>query len=182
MSGASYKENYGNGSILVDSVRGGLRCRAESAATLPRAPPDYGIQQQVRFMPGDRSNCAIAHVLDIVGDRWTLLVIRDIILGKTSFSEISASGERIPPSTLTARLELLVCQDLITKTPIAGGPGRQYRYELTERGADLSPLLASMMQWSARHDPETAVPPAMRKRLENDFSGAVESLRSRSIK
>lgn len=133
-------------------------------------------------MSGDRSKCAIAHVLDIVGDRWTLLVIRDLILGKTSFSEISASAERIPPSTLTARLDLLVCQDLITKTPVAGGPGRQYRYELTESGADLAPLLAAMMQWSARHDPDTPITPRMRKRLEKDFNGVVESLRSVSLK
>ena len=131
-------------------------------------------------MPGDRSNCAIAHVLDLVGDRWTLLVIRDITLGKTSFSEISASPEHIPPSTLTARLELLVSEKLITKTPVLGGPGRQYRYELTQRGTDLAPLLAAMMQWSARHDPNTAVPRVMRKQLENDFLGVVESLRSQN--
>jgi len=117
-------------------------------------------------MPGERSNCPIAHVLDIVGDRWTLLVIRDIgMLDKTSFSEISASPEHIPPSTLTARLELLLCENLITKTPVAGGPGRQYRYELTERGADLLPLLAAMMQWSGRHGPDTAVPLSLRERL-----------------
>jgi len=131
---------------------------------------------------GDRSKCPIARVLDIVGDRWTLLVIRDITLGKTSFSEISESPERIPPSTLTARLDMLVCQDLITKTPVTGGPGRQYRYELTGRGADLAPLLAAMMQWSARNDPETPIGPSMRKRLEGDFNGVVRSLRSRTLK
>lgn len=133
-------------------------------------------------MGGDRSKCPIARVLDIVGDRWTLLVIRDITLGKTSFSEISESPERIPPSTLTARLDMLVCQDLITKTPATGGPGRQYRYDLTARGADLAPLLAAMMQWSARHDPQTPIRPSMRKRLEEDFDGVVRSLRSRTLK
>jgi DNA-binding HxlR family transcriptional regulator len=132
-------------------------------------------------MPGERSKCAIAHVLDLVGDRWTLLVIRDIgILGKRSFSEISASPEHIPPSTLTARLELLVCQELITKTPVAGGPGRQYSYELTPRGEDFLPVLVAMLQWSARHDPDTAVPRAMRQRLEKDFSGVVDSFRSQA--
>lgn len=131
-------------------------------------------------MHADRSRCPIAHVLDIVGDRWTLLVIRDITFGKATFSEISASPERIPPSTLTARLDMLVCQELITKTPVAGGPGRQYRYELTERGADFVPLLAAMMQWSARHDPDTPVAASMRERLEKDFDGVVQALRSRS--
>lgn len=131
-------------------------------------------------MPGDRSNCPVAHVLDIVGDRWTLLIIRDIVFGKRSFSEFSASPEHIPPSTLTARLDMLVCQDLIVKIPLPGGPGRQYRYELTERGADLIPLLAAMMQWSARNDPETRVGPAMLERLEQDFNAVVASLRSQA--
>ncbi len=130
-------------------------------------------------MPGERSKCPIAHVLDIVGDRWTLLVIRDIgMLGKRSFSEISASPEHIPPSTLTARLELLVCQELLTKTPLVGGPGRQYTYELTKKGEDLLPLLAAMMQWSARNDPDTVVSRALRQRLEKDFTGVVESFRA----
>ena len=130
-------------------------------------------------MPGERSKCPIAHVLDIVGDRWTLLVIRDIgMLGKRRFSEISASREHIPPSTLTARLALLLCQELITKTPVVGGPGRQYTYELTKKGEDLLPLLAAMMQWSARHEPHTVVSPALRKQLEKDFSGVVASFRA----
>ena len=130
-------------------------------------------------MPGERSKCPIAHVLDIVGDRWTLLVIRDIgMLGKRSFSEISASPEHIAPSTLTARLELLLCQELISKTAVVGGPGRQYTYELTRKGEDLLPLLAAMMQWSARNDPDTAVSRALRQRLEKDFTGVVDSYRS----
>jgi DNA-binding HxlR family transcriptional regulator len=130
-------------------------------------------------MPGERSKCPIAHVLDLVGDRWTLLVIRDIgMFGKRSFSEISASPEHIPPSTLSARLELLLCQALVTKTPVVGGPGRQYAYELTKKGEDLLPLLAAMMQWSARNDPDTVVSRAMRQRLEKDFSGVVDSFRS----
>jgi DNA-binding HxlR family transcriptional regulator len=139
------------------------------------------VQKLENPMLGDRSKCPIAQVLDIVGDRWTLLVIRDIgMFGKTSFSEISASPEHIPPSTLTARLEMLLCQDLITKTPVVGGPGRQFRYELTERGADLVPMLAQMIRWSARHDPDTIVSPSLAKRLENNFDGTVEQLRSRS--
>ncbi len=118
----------------------------------------------------------MADVLDIVGDRWTLLVIRDIgIRGKTSFSEISGSPEHIAPSTLTSRLEVLLCENLITKTPVPGGPGRQYCYELTERGADLLPIIAAMFHWSARHDPDTPVPPELRERLETGFCGAAES-------
>ena len=86
-------------------------------------------------MPGDRLKCPAAHVLNIVGDHWALLVIRDIgIRGKTSFSEISASPEHIVPSALTSRVEVLLYENLITKTPVPGGPGRQYCYELAECG------------------------------------------------
>lgn len=132
-------------------------------------------------MPGDRSNCPIAHVLDIVGDRWTLLVIRDIgMMGKTSFSEFVASPEQIPPATLSARLEMLVCHDLVTKTAVPGGPGRQYRYELTERGLDLLPILATMMQWSARHDPDSAISQTFRKRLSDDIEGVTNTLRAKA--
>ncbi len=131
-------------------------------------------------MPGARSNCAIAHVLDLVGDRWTLLIVRDIgIYGKTRFTEISESAEGIPPSTLSSRLELLQQNDLITKTAVPGGPGRQFRYGLTARGADLLPILVGMLQWSARNDPDSAVPPAMRRRLEKDFGAVVESFRTK---
>lgn len=99
-------------------------------------------------MSGARSNCPIANVLDIVGDRWTLLVVRDIaVFGKTSFSEIASSPERIPPSTLTARLEVLVREKFISKTGVPGVPGRQYRYELTRRGESLLPILDAMMKW-----------------------------------
>ena len=132
-------------------------------------------------MPGDRSKCPAAQVLDIVGDRWTLLVIRDIgIFGKKSFSEMAASPERIPSSTLTSRLELLLCENLITKTRIPGAPGCQYCYELTDRGEDLLPIIAAMFRWNAQHHPDSAVPPALRKRLENDFDGVVDSWRSKT--
>jgi len=157
-----------------------MGCPRRAAGRRPRSRRGLVmVQRRVKCMPGKRSNCAIAHVLDIVGDRWTILVIRDTaILGKRSFSEISASPEHIPPSTLTTRLALLVCQKLITKTPVAGGPGRQYSYELTQRGEDFLPVLVAMLQWSARHDPDSAVPRAMRQRLERDFIGVVESFRS----
>ena len=128
-------------------------------------------------MSEKRSNCPIATVLDIVGDRWTLLVIRDIaILGKKSFSELSASAEHIPPSTLSARLELLVRENLVTKSRVTGGPGRQYCYELTKRGTDLIPVLAAMTHWSARHDPDTPITPALAKRLQKSFGGVAETL------
>jgi DNA-binding HxlR family transcriptional regulator len=130
-------------------------------------------------MPAERSKCPIAQVLDIVGDRWTLLVIRDIAAaGKTSFGEFSTSAEIIPPSTLSDRLERLLEYKMITKTRVAGGPGRQYRYGLTERGADLIPVLVAMTQWSAKHVPDTAISPTIRKQLKADSQGIIATLRA----
>ncbi len=134
-------------------------------------------------MPGKRSDCPVAHVLDLVGDRWTLLVIRDIgVLGKHSFGDIAASPEKIPPATLSARLDLLLSNELLTKTEVSGGPGRQYRYALTERGVDLLPVLATMMQWSARHDPDTMISRGMRKRLKEDITGVIDGLRETALR
>lgn len=96
-----------------------------------------------------RSICPISQALDLVGDKWTLLIVRDIgILGKQSFTDISASSERIPPATLTCRLELLIREDILLKECISGGPGRQYRYTLTKKGEDLIPVLTAMQSWS----------------------------------
>lgn len=96
-----------------------------------------------------RSKCPVANVLDIIGDRWTLLVIRDIaVFKKTSFSEMAASPEGISPSTLTNRLEMLISEKLITKTALPGLPARQYRYALTKRGKRLLPILEAMMDWN----------------------------------
>jgi DNA-binding HxlR family transcriptional regulator len=106
-------------------------------------------------MTNARSECPVANVLDIVGDRWTLLIIRDIaVFKKTSFSEMAASAEGIPPSTLTARLQMLVHEAFITKSELVGVPGRQYRYELSRKGQSLLPILEAMMHWDDRSGTE----------------------------
>jgi DNA-binding HxlR family transcriptional regulator len=100
-----------------------------------------------------RSICPISQALDLVGDKWTLLIVRDIgVFGKHSFTDISASPERIPPATLTGRLELLIREDILLKECISGGPGRQYRYTLTKKGEDLIPVLTAMQDWSNIHN------------------------------
>lgn len=106
-------------------------------------------------MTNARSKCPIASVLDIVGDRWTLLIIRDIaVFKKTSFSGMAASAEGIPPSTLTARLEMLVREAFVTKSELVGVPGRQYRYELSRKGQSLLPILEAMMEWGDSSETE----------------------------
>lgn len=104
-------------------------------------------------MTEKRSNCPIVFVVDLIGDRWTLLVIRDIFAGKCSFGEMAASAERIPPTTLTNRLGRLVQAGIVVKKRVPGGPGRQYHYELTLRGKGLLPVISEMSAWKAKHFP-----------------------------
>ena len=83
---------------------------------------------------------------------------------------------------MSARLDLLLSNELLTKTEVSGGPGRQYRYALTERGVDLLPVLATMMQWSARHDPDTMISLGMRNRLKEDITGVIDGLRETALR
>lgn len=116
-----------------------------------------------------RSGCPIANILDVLGDRWSLLVIRDIGLhDKTSFRELAEMDEGISTSTLTNRLERLAESGLVTKERTPGGPGRQFRYGLTERGADLLPVLLDIIEWGGKHDPHSKIPSDYLDRVVND--------------
>lgn len=105
---------------------------------------------------GWRSECPISASLDIVGDRWTLLVLRDLLDGKTRFSEIEQSPEGIPTNILTDRLRRLVETDLATRER----SGRRVDYSLTPKGEDMRPVLLAMVSWANSHVPGTWVPPA----------------------
>ena len=118
-------------------------------------------------------------VLDIVGDRWSLLLVRDIgMYGKRTFTQMAASAEGIVPSTLADRLKRLLAQRIIARKQISGGPGRQYHYSLTNAGTDLLPVLVDMMQWSATYDPHTKVPAGYRKRLTRDREKIIKEFQS----
>lgn len=93
-----------------------------------------------------RSPCPIARSLEILGDRWTLLVIRDLYLGKTRFKEFVASPERIPTNILAERLERLRRHGLVRQAPEVEG-GRRQAYTLTEKGQALLPVLKEMRDW-----------------------------------
>lgn len=91
-----------------------------------------------------RSVCPIACTLDLIGDRWTLLVIRDLWAGRTRFSEFLASPEAIATNILTDRLTLLVDHGLVERVPPTG---RAKTYRLTDKGQSLMPVLAAMRDW-----------------------------------
>ena len=94
-----------------------------------------------------RSLCPIATALDVIGDRWTLVVIRDIFLGKKRYQEVLAGPERITTNILAQRLSYLEATELVTKALYQEHPPR-YEYALTDKGKALAPVLTSLWNWS----------------------------------
>ncbi len=91
--------------------------------------------------------CPLALALEVVGERWTLLVLRDLFLGVTRFSDLQAHLD-IPRAVLTARLALLVDSGVAERRPYA--PGRS-EHVLTDAGLELWPIVHGLMQWGERH-------------------------------
>lgn len=106
----------------------------------------------------EKSNCPISYSLDLFGDKWTLLVLRDVILwGKTRFAEFQGSDEKIASNILSDRLRRLESQGFIgtQKDP---SDARQKIYAATEKGLSLTPVLLEIAAWGASHDPHTGAP------------------------
>jgi DNA-binding HxlR family transcriptional regulator len=103
-----------------------------------------------------RSPCPVACSLDILGDRWTLLVIRDLLLGRTRFRDFVASPEGIPTNILSDRLEKLLQHKIVEQIPAHDGTKR-FAYALTKKGKALGPLLEAMRDWGLAWDKETKV-------------------------
>lgn len=110
-----------------------------------------------------RSVCPIACTLDLIGDRWTLLIVRDMMFfGKQRFEEFLESPEGISTNILTNRLKLLEDLGLVEKQPYSNHP-RRMNYQLTQRGHSLRPVLKAVTAWGLKHIPETRIPEADQK-------------------
>lgn len=128
-------------------------------------------------MSARRSPCPIAFALDLFGDRWTLLVIRDIATyGRRRFSEFEAAGEGIATNILADRLKLLVAEGVLKKQRDPEHGSRRL-YSLTEKGVDLLPILLEMIVWSARHDPDSPVGADFYRRATEDREALLEEMR-----
>jgi DNA-binding HxlR family transcriptional regulator len=120
-----------------------------------------------------RSDCPTNYALQVVGDSWSLLVVRDLMFaGKRTYSEFAASEERISSNILAERLRSLAAQGIIRKD----GVGRATRYSLTPKGLDLLPLMVEMIVWAAQHDRNTAAPASFLERAHNDREGLLAHL------
>ncbi len=108
-------------------------------------------QKPARF---DRSTCPVAVWLDILGDKWTLLVVRDIFLGARRYSDFEQSPEFYPTNILAERLKRLIEHGLVEKVAYSERPVR-HEYRLTAKGKALKPVLGSIMKWGNKHYPGT---------------------------
>lgn len=102
-----------------------------------------------------RSNCAVACTLDLVGDRWTLLVIRDLLSGSKRYGDLLASGEHIPTNILAERLKRLEHEGLLERVPYSEHPPR-FEYRLTAAGRGLGRAVDALASWGLEHFPGSA--------------------------
>src|SRR6185436_2176017 len=100
---------------------------------------------------GYEMHCPIARTLDIIGDRWTILILRDLLLeGPRKFQDLARSLAGISPTTLSARIKQLERHALVERQFYAQHPPRA-EYVLTERGRTLGPVLKALLDWGTRH-------------------------------
>ncbi len=101
-----------------------------------------------------RSPCPVACTLDMLGDKWTLLVIRDLLMGRTTYSEFQRGPEKIPTNILADRLKRLEKAAILERQQYQQRPPR-YSYHLTAKGKDLGPVLRALSQWGNKYLPYT---------------------------
>jgi len=125
-----------------------------------------------------RSGCPVSISLEIFGDHWSLLIIRDLMVrGYRTFKEFQGSGEGIATNILSDRLRKLEDAGIIT-AEVEETDGRRVNYRLTEKGIDLAPVLLELLIWGARHE-ETGIPCAFIANMAKDREGLLAEVRRR---
>ena len=113
------------------------------------------VKQSLKSVAAERrSPCPVACALDVLGDRWTLLVIRDLFMGRARFKDFEASPEGIPTNILSERLERLVGAEIIEQVPVETG-AKRFGYRLTAKGKALAPVLVAMRDWGLKWEKGT---------------------------
>jgi len=123
-----------------------------------------------------KSHCPINYAQESFGDRWSLLIIRDLMFkGKKFYGDFLNSEEKISTNILANRLEKLEAQKLINKTPDKDNRSKNI-YTLTQKGTDLMPMLLEMIAWSARYDNKTETPQNFIDSLKDDREALIKEL------
>jgi DNA-binding HxlR family transcriptional regulator len=131
-------------------------------------------------MDRKRSDCPISCSLDVFGDKWSLLIIRDIMLrGKMSYSEFLDSEEKIATNILVSRLNILEGEKILMKE-VAATNKSKYLYSLTQKGADLLPIVIEIMDWGAKYN-ENCPRRELGKKIKKDKAGVIREL-SKALK
>ena len=138
--------------------------------------PIRGPQKKRSGVVDRRSPCPVACSLDLLGDRWTLLVVRDLLLGRSRFREFAASPEGIPTNLLTERLQRLLDGGLIEQFPAEDGTRRQ-AYRLTTKGEALRPVVTALRDWGLEWEKGTRVGLAPRGVMSRPSGGPVHGVR-----
>ena len=102
-----------------------------------------------------RSQCPVTNSLEIIGDKWTLVIIRDLFLGKKTYSDFQESPEGIPTNILADRLKRLESSGIVEKIPYQDNPVR-YEYRMTHKGKDLGKVLGALKEWGLKYIPGTS--------------------------
>ena len=125
---------------------------------------------------GQRSGCPINIALEIFGDRWSLLIVRDLMFkGRNTYREFLEAEEGIATNILAERLQRLEAVGILMKQPDPAD-GRKIIYQLTPKGIDLAPVLVEMVLWSARHE-KTGAPPEIIQEMSTQRTRFLAKLR-----
>ena len=128
--------------------------------------------------PKRRSPCPVSISLEIFGDRWSLLIVRDLMVrGYRTFKQFEQSGEGIATNILADRLRRLMAADIVA-AEAEESDGRRVNYRLTEKGIDLAPALLELLIWGGRHE-RTGASCALLTHLENNREAVLAETRRR---
>jgi DNA-binding HxlR family transcriptional regulator len=123
-----------------------------------------------------RSGCPLNAAVEALGDRWSLLIVRDMMLGGAkSFADLSKTHEGIATNILAARLKRLAAEDIVAVEPDPSD-GRKRIYRLTEKGIALAPVMTEMVLWAAAH--ERTGRQALIRTMQTDKAGFLAGLRA----
>ena len=126
--------------------------------------------------PNPRSDCPISGALDIIGDRWSLLIVRDIIMnGKNTYNEFLKSREGIATNILAARLAKLEEEEIIIREEHPESKAKIF-YRLTEKGIDLLPVIIEMILWSGKYLPVSPASKVYATALKNNKEAILQSM------
>ena len=126
-----------------------------------------------------RSDCPINFALELFGDRWTFLIVRDMMFkGKHYYGEFLQSEEKIATNILADRLSLLVQSEIVVKSADPAH-GSKLVYKLSQKGIDLLPVLVEIIIWSAAYDKDTAAPVKFINHVRRDKAGMIKQISSR---